>query len=45
MIVDMRGENEWAGGALPGALRFSTNELEAVLPARAGRHDVVLYCS
>ena len=45
MIVDMRGDGEWAQGALPGALRLSTNELDAVVPARAGKHEVVLYCS
>jgi membrane protein DedA with SNARE-associated domain len=45
MIVDMRGESEWAQGALPGALKFSTNELEAVVQTRAARREVVLYCS
>lgn len=45
LIVDMRGDAEWAQGALPGALRFSMNELDTVVPARAGSHHVVLYCS
>ncbi len=45
MIVDMRGEAEWAQGAVPGALRLSTNQLDSVIPARAGKHEVVLYCS
>ena len=45
MIVDMRGDDEWAKVALPGALRFLANELDAVVPTRAGKHEVVLYCS
>jgi membrane protein DedA with SNARE-associated domain len=45
MIVDMRNDTEWAQGALPGALRISTNELDAVVPVRAGAQEVVLYCS
>ena len=45
MIVDMRGDSEWAQGALPGALRLSANEVECVVPTRAGGHEVVLYCS
>jgi membrane protein DedA with SNARE-associated domain len=45
MIVDMRGEREWAAGALPGALRFSPSALDTVVPARAGNREVVLYCS
>lgn len=45
MIVDMRGDTEWAQGAVPGALRVSRNELDAVVPTRAGKQEVVLYCS
>jgi len=45
MIVDMRGDREWAEGALPGALRFSTSELDTAVPGRAGDREVVLYCS
>lgn len=45
LIVDMRGEGEWAQGGLPGALRLSMNAVETLVPARAGKHEVVLYCS
>lgn len=45
IVVDMRGEAEWMQGVLPGALRLSTNELDSVVPTRAGKHEVVLYCS
>jgi hypothetical protein len=45
LIVDMRSAGEWAHGGLPGALRLSLDALESVVPARAGRHEVVLYCS
>jgi hypothetical protein len=45
LIVDMRGDGEWAQGALPRALRLSTNELDTVVPASAGIQEVVLYCS
>jgi membrane protein DedA with SNARE-associated domain len=45
LIVDMRGDGEWAQGALPGSLRLSANELDIVVPTRAGIREVVLYCS
>lgn len=45
VVIDMRGEREWIEGALPGALRFSADEMESVVPALAGKRDVVLYCS
>jgi membrane protein DedA with SNARE-associated domain len=44
-IVDMRGEGEWTQGALPGAVRFSMDQLDSFVPTLPGTHEVVLYCS
>jgi membrane protein DedA with SNARE-associated domain len=45
VIVDMRGEDDWKRGAVPGSLRLATNELDTAFAARAGVREIVLYCS